>query len=1145
MAGLVLVAMLAVAWVTTADLGFLKPRIEAALTELSGRRFEIRGGLSIDVGRRIAVVARDVHWQNAEWDQPDEMLAVAYAEIHIDLRSLINGPLRVEYVEVRDADLVVTVLDGGRLNWDVFGASAEPAPADAAPGGGFLLKQANIQDVRLVYSSPAQERPVRLAVASLNQRHRDDDVLDLDFKGTLGNRKAEFAGETGPWNAMLSGKDIRFDLRGVFGSLEWAVDGHLDDVTGLRRPTINLVAKAPNIDEIAQMLGMGGDSEGDIDVSAELAPSDDGTLVLDALARVGEVRLEAEGVASDLANLDRIDLDLSASGPNLGRVMAFFGVDDVHEGAFLVDVDATREGKDLIVQQARLALGDTEFLMTAQLPDFPSLNDGTIDLSATGPDIGQFWNLSGLPGVASGPFTVDVDLTVQADGTEHLHLDVATSLGRMTASGQLGEAPAYAGSEFDFTVDSDSLAPIGTAVGIDTLPDAPLSAAGSVVLEEGALRLRTPSAISLGGIDAELEGRVAFAAGGEGSSLDVSVRGPSLKSAVAGFAQAGFVPDQPFDAAANVAVQRSAIDVRDARIGIGSTDLSVVGRLSLAPGLAGTRVRLLAEGPAMEELLADVDGYSVRPGPFSLSGRVELERTQLSVDDFELSRGNGTLTADVAVGWPIESRFVDFSASASGRDVRNAAQDVAGFKPHEAPFSFKTRGTLRGEELRLDGFSATLGDASLSGEGLIDVGDGLSRTRFSLSGRVPDLARLGTVNGRGFSAQSLAFSLSAIGEDGRLDIGDLVVEMGGSDLTGDLRYVEGDVPKLSGRFSSDAFLIQPLFRDEEIDVEPVAERDDGRLIPDWPLPLEAMRAVDAELYIDIGTFRRGSLYLENVLVDATLYGGALELRELRMNPPSGALVSRGSLVPAEGGARTELDLVARNAAFGLSDTNRDLARTADVDVSLAFVGDDLRSMLATSSGTLLLDMRGGRVGSNTLLNALYGDVLQQILSVISPFYKAETSTELSCLVAPLGITAGKLDAVPRLIVRTDKLNVFVKPSINLGNEKLDVSVRTTPRKGISISTAELFNPYVKIVGSLGSPALAVDEQGVLISGGAAVATGGLSILAKAAWDRIGRSGNPCDATREVALEAFAGRMPDLVIEEDAAPAEPNAGGGSP
>ena len=59
------------------------------------------------------------------------------------------------------------------------------------------------------------------------------------------------------------------------------------------------------------------------------------------------------------------------------------------------------------------------------------------------------------------------------------------------------------------------------------------------------------------------------------------------------------------------------------------------------------------------------------------------------------------------------------------------------------------------------------------------------------------------------------------------------------------------------------------------------------------------------------------------------------------------------------------------------------------------------------------------------------------------------------------------------------------------------------------------------------PALAVDEEGVLISGGVAVATGGLSVLAKAAWDRLSRSGNPCKTAHEEAVEALGSEFPAI------------------
>ncbi|MEO1204095.1 MAG: hypothetical protein AAFX10_15435, partial [Pseudomonadota bacterium] len=516
----------------------------------------------------------------------------------------------------------------------------------------------------------------------------------------------------------------------------------------------------------------------------------------------------------------------------------------------------------------------------------------------------------------------------------------------------------------------------------------------------------------------------------------------------------------------------------------------------------------------------------------------------LAVDDFLLERGRGSLTIDLALGLPLERRWADFSLSGSGADVRNLVARASVFEPHAAPFTLKSRGTLREDELVIDSFNVTLGDGSVSGDGRLGFGES-ARTRFSVAGRIPDMAALGTVDGREFSAQSLALSLDARGEGKSLDIGNLIVEMGGSDLQGTLRYAEGDVPRIEGRFRSDAFLIEPLFKKVELDVEPVAEREDERLIPDVALPLEAMRSIDADILIDIGVFRRGEFYAENVLFDAALQNGAVELRELRLDAKSGSLVSRGRLTPAEGGAQSEVELRARDLAFGLAETNRDLERTADIDLSVAFIGDDLRTMLAAANGFLLFDMRGGQVGRNAFLNALYGDVLQQLLSVINPFYERNKPTELDCLVAPFDIVDGRLDAEPRLIVRTGKLNLFVLPKINLGNERIDISIRTTPRRGISISTAELFNPFVKVVGTLGSPTLAVDEQGVLISGGAAVATGGLSILARAAWDRVGRRDNPCDSTREDALEAFADRMPALYLEPATSTDAVTNEGGSP
>jgi len=84
-------------------------------------------------------------------------------------------------------------------------------------------------------------------------------------------------------------------------------------------------------------------------------------------------------------------------------------------------------------------------------------------------------------------------------------------------------------------------------------------------------------------------------------------------------------------------------------------------------------------------------------------------------------------------------------------------------------------------------------------------------------------------------------------------------------------------------------------------------------------------------------------------------------------------------------------------------------------------------------------------------------------------------------------------------------------SINLRNEKLDLGFSTRSRKGIGISAGKAITPYFKIGGTLANPRLALDPKGVALSGGAAVATAGLSILAEGLWDRwIATSKNPCE-----------------------------------
>ena len=109
------------------------------------------------------------------------------------------------------------------------------------------------------------------------------------------------------------------------------------------------------------------------------------------------------------------------------------------------------------------------------------------------------------------------------------------------------------------------------------------------------------------------------------------------------------------------------------------------------------------------------------------------------------------------------------------------------------------------------------------------------------------------------------------------------------------------------------------------------------------------------------------------------------------------------------------------------------------------------------------------------------------------------------------------------------MRMLLDSEIDLTSESIDITLRTTPKNGISFSAGEIINPYVKLVGTLAAPRLAVDETGVLLSGGAAVATGGLSILARAAWTRLSRAKDPCAETEQESIGYMSDRFPELYV----------------
>ena len=168
-------------------------------------------------------------------------------------------------------------------------------------------------------------------------------------------------------------------------------------------------------------------------------------------------------------------------------------------------------------------------------------------------------------------------------------------------------------------------------------------------------------------------------------------------------------------------------------------------------------------------------------------------------------------------------------------------------------------------------------------------------------------------------------------------------------------------------------------------------------------------------------------------------------------------------------------------------------------------------------GNFRLVGAAGRVPSGSF-SIFTQDFVTELVNNINPFTKTDPYTNVECAVVLLHFDDGVIESYPAFVQQTDKLRIFANTRIDLKDETLDADFKITPRKGLGLSLSNLVNPYIKLTGTLGKPSLVLDPESVVIEGSVAVATMGLSILAKGLKDRFFSAKDPCGKALSAADE---------------------------
>jgi hypothetical protein len=91
------------------------------------------------------------------------------------------------------------------------------------------------------------------------------------------------------------------------------------------------------------------------------------------------------------------------------------------------------------------------------------------------------------------------------------------------------------------------------------------------------------------------------------------------------------------------------------------------------------------------------------------------------------------------------------------------------------------------------------------------------------------------------------------------------------------------------------------------------------------------------------------------------------------------------------------------------------------------------------------------------------------------------------------------------------MDILGSGAVNLSNREILFGFRAVRRQWLSISLLDLTSDFARISGTLDQPKVGLDTEGLLIKGGAASATLGISLLATDTLRQLRKLEDPCAA----------------------------------
>ena len=239
----------------------------------------------------------------------------------------------------------------------------------------FLLQHKYGKPPDKVEVSGPEEEPVQVQLESGDLQLR----LDGDINGT----PVALDGTAGSFANLIALGRVHYNLRGTMGEISIKSSAQIDSLAEPRKPVGRFEVSGPNAKYLTDVFGIAPVTRGPLNLVATVEPVGD-KLNLKIQGEFGEFEIDVVGSFSDLQDLDEVNINFSAAGPNAATFGELPGLDYIPADPYSIRGTVNRKGDAIAVESVAIEIGETEFDFSATIAEFPEIDGVVVSLKLDG-----------------------------------------------------------------------------------------------------------------------------------------------------------------------------------------------------------------------------------------------------------------------------------------------------------------------------------------------------------------------------------------------------------------------------------------------------------------------------------------------------------------------------------------------------------------------------------------------------------------------------------------------------------------------------------------------------------------------------------------------------------------------------------------